>query len=100
MGYTKWQVQKNVLELHGSVHRNYCMKCNKFFPLDYIISSPSIPKCDNCGGIVKPDVVLYEEGLDMNILNKSVEYIINADVLIVGWYIFNCISSCRTYRIL
>ncbi len=75
---------KNVLELHGSVHRNYCMKCNKFFPLDYIISSPSIPKCDNCGGIVKPDVVLYEEGLDMNILNKSVEYIINADVLIVG----------------
>lgn len=75
---------KNVLELHGSVHRNYCMECNKFFPLDYIINSPAIPKCDDCGGIVKPDVVLYEESLDMNILNRSVEYIANADVLIVG----------------
>jgi len=75
---------KNVLELHGSVHRNYCMECNKFFPLDYIINSQAIPKCDDCGGIVKPDVVLYEESLDMNILNRSVEYIANADVLIVG----------------
>lgn len=75
---------KNVLELHGSVHRNYCIDCNKFFPLEYILSSSAIPKCDNCGGIVKPDVVLYEESLDMNVLNKSVEYIEKADVLIVG----------------
>lgn len=75
---------KNVLELHGSVHRNYCTNCNKFFSLEYILSSSSIPKCDNCGGIVKPDVVLYEESLDMNILNKSLEYIENADILIVG----------------
>lgn len=75
---------KNVLELHGSVHRNYCEKCHKFFPLEYILHSSSVPICDACGGIVKPDVVLYEEGLDMNILNKSIEYIKNADVLIVG----------------
>lgn len=75
---------QNVLELHGSVHRNYCEKCHKFFPLEYILSSLSVPLCDKCGGIVKPDVVLYEEGLDMDILNKSIEYIMNADVLIVG----------------
>ncbi|HEY8363625.1 MAG TPA: NAD-dependent protein deacylase [Tissierellaceae bacterium] len=76
---------KNVLELHGSVYRNYCMKCHKFFPLEYVMNSPTVvPKCDNCGGIVKPDVVLYEESLDMNIINKSIEYIRKADVLIVG----------------
>jgi len=75
---------RNVLELHGSVHRNYCMKCNKFFPLEYIINSPNVPICDDCGGVVKPDVVLYEESLDMDILTKSVEYIENADLLIVG----------------
>jgi NAD-dependent deacetylase len=75
---------KNVLELHGSVHRNYCEKCHKFFPLEYIFHSSLVPICDICGGIVKPDVVLYEEGLDMNILNKSIEYIKNADALIVG----------------
>lgn len=75
---------KNVLELHGSVHRNYCIKCHKFFPLEYIMNSSSVPICDECGGIVKPDVVLYEESLDMDILNKSIEYIENAEVLIVG----------------
>lgn len=76
---------KNVLELHGSIHRNYCMKCGKYFDLDYIISSESIvPKCDKCGSTVKPDVVLYEENLNTNILNNSVEAIKNADVLIVG----------------
>ena len=75
---------KNVLELHGSVHRNYCVKCYKYFPLEYIMNTLSIPKCDECGGIVKPDVVLYEESLDLNVLNKSIEYIKNADVLIVG----------------
>ncbi|WP_416175743.1 NAD-dependent protein deacylase [Clostridium sp.] len=75
---------KNVLELHGSVHRNYCTKCHKFFDLDYILKSPDIPKCDKCGGIVKPDVVLYEEGLNMDILNRSIYHIKNADMLIVG----------------
>ncbi|MCI1944881.1 NAD-dependent protein deacylase [Clostridium luticellarii] len=76
---------ENVLELHGSIHRNHCTKCNKFFNLDYIINSPDIiPKCDKCNGLIKPDVVLYEESLDMDVLNKSVEYISQADILIVG----------------
>ncbi|KZL89940.1 NAD-dependent protein deacylase [Clostridium magnum] len=76
---------KNVLELHGSIHRNYCMKCGKSFDLNYIISSKTIiPKCDLCTETIKPDVVLYEESLDMNILNTSINYIKNADVLIVG----------------
>lgn len=75
---------KNVLELHGSVHRNYCMKCRKFFDLNYIIQSEGIPVCDACHGVVKPDVVLYEEGLDNDIINRSVDYIRNADVFIVG----------------
>lgn len=75
---------QNVLELHGSIHRNYCDKCHKFFPLEHVIEASSVPLCDECDGIIKPDVVLYEEGLDMNTLNKSIEYIRNADVLIVG----------------
>lgn len=76
---------KNVLELHGSVHRNYCTKCGKFFDLNYILNSKTtIPKCDVCGSTVKPDVILYEEGLDQNIIDSSVKAIKNADVLIVG----------------
>ena len=75
---------KNVLELHGSIHRNRCMKCHKFFDLSYIINSTNIPKCDVCGGIVKPDVVLYEESLDSDILESSIDYISKADVFIVG----------------
>lgn len=74
---------KNVLELHGSVHRNYCMGCGKFYDVNFIVSSGGIPKC-SCGGIVKPDVVLYEESLDSNVIEKSVEFIEKADVLIVG----------------
>lgn len=74
---------KNVLELHGSIHRNYCMRCHKFYDLDYIINSEDIPRC-SCGGIVKPDVVLYEESLDMEVIDKAVSYIANADVLIIG----------------
>ena len=75
---------KNVLEFHGSIHRNRCMKCHKFFDLSYIINSTNIPKCDVCGGIVKPDVVLYEESLDSDILESSIDYISKADVFIVG----------------
>lgn len=74
----------NVLELHGSVHRNYCTKCHKFFPLEYITESQDIPICDECGGIVKPDVVLYEESLDSDVLRGSIDYISQADVLIIG----------------
>lgn len=74
---------KKVLELHGSIHKNYCMSCGKKYPLEYIIKSEGVPRCD-CGGIVRPDVVLYEEGLDQNVLSESIKYILEADVLIVG----------------
>lgn len=76
---------KNVIELHGSVHRNYCMKCSKSFDLDYVVQSREIvPKCSCCGGIVKPDVVLYEEQLDTDSINRAVKSISLAEVLIVG----------------
>lgn len=74
---------KNVLELHGSVHRNYCVKCRKFHDVHFIVNSKGVPKCQ-CGGLVKPDVVLYEESLDSDIMERSVKYIENADVLIIG----------------
>lgn len=75
---------KNVLELHGSVLRNYCERCGKFFDVHYVKDAEGVPVCDSCGGRVKPDVVLYEEGLDMDILNRAVRYISEADVLIIG----------------
>jgi len=74
---------KNVLELHGSVHRNYCIKCRKFYDVNYVVNEDAIPKC-SCGGTIKPDVVLYEEGLDENIWQKAIKYIEEADVLIIG----------------
>lgn len=74
---------KEVLELHGSIHRNYCTRCGKFYGLDAVTEVDGVPKCC-CGGIIKPDVVLYEEGLDQETLQKSVYYISHADVLIVG----------------
>lgn len=74
---------KNVLELHGSVLRNYCMECNKFYDAEIIFNSTGIPRCD-CGGIVKPDVVLYEESLNDDILENSVRAIQNADLMIVA----------------
>lgn len=74
---------KNVYELHGSVHRNYCMECGKFYDGEYVFNGQGIPKCD-CSGIIKPDVVLYEEGLDDIILRNSINAIGNADLLIVG----------------
>ena len=75
---------KNVMELHGSIHRNYCTKCGEFYGLDRIVNSTGVPKCDKCGGIIKPDVVLYEEGLDQNILSASVKALRRAEVLIIG----------------
>ena len=75
---------REVLELHGSVHRNYCRKCGKLFDAKYILDSKGIPTCDACGGQIKPDVVLYEEGLNDETLRKSVQYISEADVLIIG----------------
>ena len=75
---------RNVLELHGSVHRNYCQKCHKFFDAAYMRAHVGIPRCDTCGGVIKPDVVLYEEGLDRETLERAVSYIRQADILIVG----------------
>ena len=74
---------KEVLELHGSVLRNYCIRCGKFFGLDDILHSEGVPECD-CGGIIKPDVVLYEEGLDDSIIRRSIDHIRRADMLIIG----------------
>lgn len=74
---------KNVLELHGSVLRNYCMNCHKFYDAEFVFNENGIPKC-SCGGIVKPDVVLYEEGLDDMILSNSIKAIQNAAVMIVA----------------
>ena len=74
---------KEVLELHGSVHRNYCTRCGQFYDLDYVRNSEGVPTC-TCGGRIKPDVVLYEEGLDDRTIQKSIDYIRNADMLIIG----------------
>ncbi len=74
---------KNVLELHGSIHRNYCMQCGKFYDASYVKHSSGIPRCE-CGGMIKPDVVLYEEGLDQNVIYKVVDVISKADTLIIG----------------
>ena len=74
---------KNVLELHGSVHRNHCEKCGKFYSLADILATQGVPRC-GCGGIIKPDVVLYEEGLDSKTLDAAVRAIALADVLIIG----------------
>lgn len=74
---------KNVLELHGSVYRNYCMKCGKFHDFSYMKHAEGVPHCQ-CGGIIKPDVVLYEEGLDNDTISASVRAISQAQVLIIG----------------
>ena len=76
---------KKVFELHGSIHRNYCTECGKFFPPEYIRDSrEEIPHCDECGGLIKPDVVLYEEGLDNDVLSGAVHVIRQADTMIVA----------------
>ena len=75
---------KMVYELHGSVHRNYCQKCGAFYDARYILERQGIPKCEKCGGIIKPDVVLYEEGLDDATMRGAIRAISHADVLIIG----------------
>jgi len=82
-GFHQAAGSKKVLELHGSIMRNYCMKCNKFYSEDKVFNSKSIPKC-SCGGTIKPDVVLYQEGLDEEIIKESVKEISEADLLIIG----------------
>lgn len=75
---------KNVYELHGSIHRNYCTKCHTFYDLNFILKSKEIPKCLKCGETVKPDVVLYEESLDDDVINGAIRAIEHADTLIIG----------------
>nr|WP_314100219.1 NAD-dependent protein deacylase [uncultured Lachnoanaerobaculum sp.] len=74
---------KTVYELHGSIHRNYCMKCKKIYYANYVKNQNGIPYCE-CGGMIKPDVVLYEEGLDSNVINAAIRAIASADTLIIG----------------
>ena len=74
---------RKVYELHGSIHRNYCMECGKFYDAEYVKNSEGIPRC-SCGGMIKPDVMLYEEGLDTKTIQNSVEAIAHADMLIIG----------------
>lgn len=75
---------ENVQELHGSVLRNYCMKCHAFYGAEYMKNADGVPRCEICGGVIKPDVVLYEEGLDNRVIENSIKAIREADVLIIG----------------
>ena len=88
---------KNVLELHGSIHRNYCMRCKKQYSARFVKESKGIPTCD-CGGTIRPDVVLYEEGLDNQIIQKSIRAISEADMLIIGGTSL-VVPCCRIYRL-
>ena len=74
---------KIVYELHGSIHRNYCLRCHKFYPAEFIKEAEGIPYC-SCGGVIKPDVVLYEESLDSKTIEDAVTAIVHADTLIIG----------------
>ena len=75
---------QKVMEMHGSIHRNYCTRSGKIFEAAYVKNSASLPVCDDCGGLIKPDVVLYEEGLDSQTISDAVYAISHADVLIIG----------------
>ena len=88
---------KKVYELHGSIYRNYCVKCNTFYSAEEVFSINGIPKC-KCGGIIKPDVVLYEEALDDNVLDESIEAIMNCDMLIVGGTSLTVFPACNLIR--
>ena len=88
---------KTVLELHGSVHRNHCARCGKFYGLDHILRTEGVPRC-SCGGIIKPDVVLYEEGLDQRTLEDSIRYLAEADMLIIGGTSLNVYPAAGLIR--
>lgn len=75
---------KAVYELHGSIMRNYCMDCHAFYDAAYVKGTSTVPRCEKCGGLVKPDVVLYEEGLDSRVIEGTIRAISNADMLIIG----------------
>ena len=82
-GFHQEAGSKMVYELHGSVHRNFCTRCSRFFDLNYIVNSKGVPLCDNCGSIVKPDVVLYEEPLDEDTIQRALSAIMTSDTMIV-----------------
>ena len=84
---------KNVYELHGSIYRNYCLKCGEFYDADYIFESNNAPVC-HCGGIIKPDVVLYEEPLDENVINQTIDLIKNCDLLIIAGTSLKVYPAC------
>ena len=86
-----------VYELHGSVHRNYCQRCGKFHDFSFLLHSEGVPRCQ-CGGVVKPDVVLYEEGLDAQVLNGAVNAIAQADLLIIGGTSLNVYPAAGLIR--
>lgn len=88
---------KRVLELHGSVHRNYCERCGKFYDMSFMLHSKGVPRCE-CGGRVKPDVVLYEEGLDQDILGNAIQDINHADLLIIGGTSLNVYPAAGLIR--
>lgn len=88
---------RKVYELHGSIHRNYCMKCGKFYDARYVKESAGVPRC-TCGGLIKPDVVLYEEGLDQRTLEGSVRYLAEADMLIIGGTSLNVYPAAGLIR--
>lgn len=82
-GFHQMAGSRNVIELHGSVLRNYCMKCHTFYDAEKVFKNDNLPKCE-CGGVIKPDVVLYEENLDEKNIEKAIKYISEAEVLIIG----------------
>lgn len=89
---------RKVYELHGSVHRNYCTKCHKFFDSEYVFAQENVPYCDSCGGLIKPDVVLYEEGLDDETVEGAVRAISECDVLIIGGTSLNVYPAAGLIR--
>ncbi len=89
---------KKVYELHGSVHRNYCTKCRKFFDSTYVFAQENVPYCDSCGGLIKPDVVLYEEGLDDATVEGAIRAISECDTLIIGGTSLNVYPAAGMVR--
>lgn len=89
---------QEVMELHGSVHRNYCENCGKFYDLDFMLHAEGVPRCASCGGRVKPDVVLYEEGLDVETMERAIRYISEADMLIIGGTSLNVYPAAGLIR--
>ena len=88
---------KNVLELHGSILRAYCSRCRRPFPADIINKGEGVPRC-GCGGVIRPDIVLYEEPLDENVMDSAIRYIRNADVLIIGGTSLNVYPAAGLIR--